>query len=193
MSVRTLVLTFFFLATPALQAVAQVVQLPTFQFFTVETSVSVPDSGGAYLGGIGRSSMGGQQFAPPWMRPPLASGITSSAHGVGVTATIHDLYGPATGSAAATTPEQHARSRLTAASRDQLPRGAAERQAAAARNEEEARRFLELGDRARDAGKLDVAKVYYTLSARRAQGTLARTTADRLTALASAAPSARSK
>jgi hypothetical protein len=28
------------------------VQLPTFRFFTVQTSVSVPDGGGAYLGGM---------------------------------------------------------------------------------------------------------------------------------------------
>lgn len=193
MSRRIFVLGLLGSSLTVLPARAQVVQLPTFQFFTVNTSVSVPDRGGAYLGGVGRSSMGTQQFAPPWMRPPLASGIASSASGVGITATVHDLHGPATGNAAATTPEQHARGRLAAASRDQLPRGAAERQAAAARNDEEARCFLELGDRARAAGKLDVAKVYYTMSARRAQGRLARTAADRLTALASAVPSARTK
>jgi hypothetical protein len=34
------------------------VQLPTFRFFTVQTSVSVPDSGGAYLGGINRARDG---------------------------------------------------------------------------------------------------------------------------------------
>jgi len=34
------------------------VQLPTFSFFTVQTTVSVPDRGGAYLGGINRGRDG---------------------------------------------------------------------------------------------------------------------------------------
>jgi hypothetical protein len=34
------------------------VQLPTFSFFTVQTTVSVPDSGGAHLGGINRARDG---------------------------------------------------------------------------------------------------------------------------------------
>ena len=42
------------------------VQLPTFSFFTVQTTVSVPDSGGAFLGGIGRGADGGSSrgFGP---------------------------------------------------------------------------------------------------------------------------------
>jgi hypothetical protein len=34
--------------------VASTVQLPTFSSFSVQTTVSVPDSGGAYLGGVNR-------------------------------------------------------------------------------------------------------------------------------------------
>lgn len=37
---------------PSVQA--QVVQLPSVHNFSVQTTVSVPDSGGAYLGGLGR-------------------------------------------------------------------------------------------------------------------------------------------
>src|SRR5690349_8882622 len=37
-------------------ATAQVVQLPSFETFSVQTSVLVPDSGAAYLGGVNRSS-----------------------------------------------------------------------------------------------------------------------------------------
>lgn len=37
---------------------ATTVQLPTFSFFTVNTTVSVPDRGGAYLGGINRARDG---------------------------------------------------------------------------------------------------------------------------------------
>lgn len=191
MSLRILSLTVFACSAIAWPAGAQVVQLPTFQFFSVSTSVSVPDSGGAFLGGVGRSSMGSQEFAPPWMRPPLAGGISTSASGVGVRATIHDLTGPTIGAAdAAPSADQQFRDRLTSASRDQLPRAALTRQADDARNAREAQRFLVQGDRARDAGKYDVAKVYYGMSARRAEGELARVVADRLLALAHAAQTA---
>jgi hypothetical protein len=49
------------LATTAMEATAQsaipsVVQLPSFQTFSYSGTVVVPDSGGAYLGGVSRSS-----------------------------------------------------------------------------------------------------------------------------------------
>lgn len=40
----------------AVAAEAQVVQLPTFRVFSVGTTVSIPDGGAAYLGGVTRSS-----------------------------------------------------------------------------------------------------------------------------------------
>lgn len=40
------------------QLQAGAVQLPTFNIFTVSTTVSAPDSGGAYLGGVRRSREG---------------------------------------------------------------------------------------------------------------------------------------
>ena len=39
----------------AASAQGQVVQLPSFGFFYVNTSVSVPDSGSGFLGGTGSS------------------------------------------------------------------------------------------------------------------------------------------
>ena len=36
---------------------AQVVQLPTFHYFTVNTTVSVPDRGSVYLGGVKRGAI----------------------------------------------------------------------------------------------------------------------------------------
>ena len=42
----------------ASSARAQAVQLPTFNYFTVQTTVSVPDRGGAVLGGVNRASSG---------------------------------------------------------------------------------------------------------------------------------------
>ncbi|HZL89810.1 MAG TPA: hypothetical protein VFB96_15700 [Pirellulaceae bacterium] len=75
------------------------VQLPTFSFFTVQTAVSVPDSGGAYLGGVSRaynsSTTRGLPFwaKTPWLSPlggsrGIASGV--DAGGVSVHATIID-------------------------------------------------------------------------------------------------------
>ncbi len=42
----------------ASSAAAQAVQLPTFHFFTTNTTVEVPDGGEAFLGGVGRASSG---------------------------------------------------------------------------------------------------------------------------------------
>lgn len=71
---------------------AQVVQLPSLNTFSVQTSVLVPDSGNAYLGGTNRSSHWMASRGPGW--GPLgrnrgrAGGANSS--GMSVTATIID-------------------------------------------------------------------------------------------------------
>src|SRR6476660_9985833 len=63
------------------------VQLPTFSVFTVQTTVSVPDSGGAYLGGIGRGADSSVSRSPLRNR---ALGSSRVASGVSVSATIID-------------------------------------------------------------------------------------------------------
>jgi hypothetical protein len=65
------------------------VQLPTFSFFTVQTTVSVPDSGGAYLGGIKRARDGSivRGLGPLRNR---AIGSERGAGGMSVHATIID-------------------------------------------------------------------------------------------------------
>src|SRR5687768_5971375 len=65
------------------------VQLPTFSFFTVQTTVSVPDSGGAYLGGIGRGADGSTTRGIGPLRN-RGFGSTRAASGVSVHATIID-------------------------------------------------------------------------------------------------------
>lgn len=45
--------------------VAQVVQLPTFRSFSVSTTVSVPDRGAAYLGGVSRGAWGSNSRGVP--------------------------------------------------------------------------------------------------------------------------------
>jgi hypothetical protein len=79
---------------------AQVVQLPTFQFFGISTTVSVPDSGAGFVGGTSSSSMSGFDHGFPGLgqfpvagRPfgdrAIASHTQSS--GVSVSAYIHDF------------------------------------------------------------------------------------------------------
>jgi hypothetical protein len=77
----------------------QTVQLPTFQFFTVNTTVSVPDRGGAFLGGVNRASYGTTSRSVPGLgRLPVAGrlfgnrgiGNSISSSGVHATATIID-------------------------------------------------------------------------------------------------------
>jgi len=83
----------------ASQLAAQVVQLPTFEFFSVSTTVVVPDRGSASLGGISGSSMGSTRnglplaghlpgLGPLTNNRTLARGDTTG--GVSVSAWIHD-------------------------------------------------------------------------------------------------------
>ncbi len=77
------------------QAAAQVVQLPTFHFFSVDTTVLVPDRGSTYLGGVNYSSAGSTQRGIPGLggRPFTNSAIGRSTGGGGmwVSAYIHDF------------------------------------------------------------------------------------------------------
>lgn len=72
-----------------------VVQLPTFSFFGVSTTVSVPDSGSVLLGGRPTYSNGSTAFGPPFLRPPWprsrasGGGFAASQSRLGVF--IHDF------------------------------------------------------------------------------------------------------
>jgi hypothetical protein len=79
---------------------AQVVQLPTFRFFGLSTTVSVPDRGSAYLGGVSRSAMSRSERGVPILsRVPVAGrafgnrAIASHTEtsGASVSAYIHDF------------------------------------------------------------------------------------------------------
>lgn len=96
MQMGGLFLTIWGLAGAALaQGPATTVQLPTFSFFSTATTVSVPDGGSAYLGGVNRASDGRNEFGVPLLpfRPFRNSAIGSerSASNMRVTATIHDF------------------------------------------------------------------------------------------------------
>jgi hypothetical protein len=157
-----------------------VVQLPTFQFFTVQTTVSVPDSGGAYLGGIGRSSTHSSQRGLPLLhRDPLfggrAIGRTSAASGVSVNAQIHDLQamdeallrqaGGLRGDN-----RRIAASRVRQEPTKSLAQIRREQKVSAETVDDEADRYLEQGRQALAEGKAGVARVHLQMALRRAQG-----------------------
>lgn len=84
-----------FLGTPSF-ASAQAVQLPTFRFSTVQTTVSVPDRGAMHLGGVGRASTASHSRGVPLLgkAPGVGRnrGIARSTSGssISVHATIID-------------------------------------------------------------------------------------------------------
>lgn len=72
---------------------AQVVQLPSVGVTSVATTVSVPDGGSAYFGGIGRSSSGSTSrgIGPGRLLGSRAIGSAASAGGITAHATILDM------------------------------------------------------------------------------------------------------
>ena len=68
------------------------VQLPTFQNFSMSTTIVVPDRGRVYLGGVNRSyRSSSRRGAPLFPGSSRAYGGGSSTSGVSVSAHIHDL------------------------------------------------------------------------------------------------------
>ena len=68
------------------------VQLPTFSYFGTSTTVSVPDRGSAYLGGVHRARSGASRFGTPLL--PFrnrAIGSDHSASSTRVSVFIHDF------------------------------------------------------------------------------------------------------
>ena len=82
------------------RAAGQIVQLPTFQVFSIGTTVVIPDRGSMYLGGVNRASFGSSTRGVPGFgkipgvgRLFTNRGIGSevSSAGVHASATIMDL------------------------------------------------------------------------------------------------------
>jgi hypothetical protein len=196
----------------------QNLQLPTFSFVTVSTTVSVPDRGSALLGGIKRSQTGRNDAGTPMLgklpfagRPFKNSAIGANRMGmnVHVNATIIDLSEmdeyilgsaptPATpiGAPAGAlghvllprTPADAGRSwQLAATAEAEPPLSVADvqakRSAQQASRADEAASYFERGRQAEADGKLNVAKIYYQMAARRASGDLKDRVAARLEAL----------
>ncbi|MEX0642734.1 MAG: hypothetical protein WD468_08545 [Pirellulales bacterium] len=181
-------------------ATAQVVQLPTFEFFGVSTTVLVPDRGGLNAAGVGRSRRSSARRGFPV--GPAAGDLFASrgAGGVGVTATVHDLdamdrallgNGPRAPLAKANQQRPHAKvlaERGPASS--SAERGAeslasirAARSIAGGTASAEARKFFQQAEEARNEGGAALARMYYQMAARRATGELSGKIAARLATL----------
>ena len=180
------------------------VQLPTFSFFTVQTVVSVPDSGGMSLGGVNRGGNGRVTLGLP---KGGASGSTGTAAGMSLRAQIianHELdeqvlAEAAARRAAAVDPTAARAAALSKKTAGPAHNGAAvqslaaireQNAAAAAQQTREAAEYLAKGQQAESEGKPGVAKVYYQMVAKRDAGILKQQALARLAALNAGASTA---
>ena len=181
---------------------ATTVQLPTVSNFTVQTTVSVPDRGSAYLGGISRGADGRvtRGFGPLANK---AIGSTRSASNVSVSATIidnaeidRDLHAaaaarrgervdPSISKAAALS--NTVANRSSAAPPDSVAAIRAQNATAAELEAAELAGYFAKAKQAEADGKTAVAKVFYQMVARRDSGTLKQQAITRLAALTSTA------
>ncbi len=184
------------------------VQLPTFSFFTVQTTVSVPDSGGSYLGGVSRgynsSTSRGLPFwaKTPWLSPLGGSrGIASgaSAGGMSVHATIIDheelsaaVFSEAAARRVAPSETELKAGELTRSSRGNSASDASPASIAAIRaeqaaedlaKEEQAAALIAKAREMEAANKPGQAKIYYRMASRHASAQLKQQIAERLAAL----------
>ena len=166
-------------------AMAQTIQLPSFSAVGVNTTVVVPDSGGAYISRVPRYYQNFSTFG----RLPRHRGwsVRRQAPGFGVTAQIHDPAVDDAGlrrsfAADASSPAGGGSLRIGAGraaggaptgSVAQLKRRRARQLASQADAERrEAVALLEKGRRAQADGNASLAAVYYRMAARRATGPL---------------------
>lgn len=193
-------------------AFGQVVQLPTFHRFSVNTSVSVPDRGSAYLGGVGRAAYGSSRFGVsglnllPGIGRLFGGSVASDSVAVGgasVRVTVIDLAAmdrevlsralgrlkPVQKDPRVVAIENHVRS----ASRNKDNNTASVQSVAEIERKNrqeknavlrEGLEFFAKGTAAEMAGKAGVAKIYYKMAARRVDPVTQRKISARIQSLA---------
>jgi hypothetical protein len=186
---------------PVGQLPATTVQLPSFSIFSVNTTVSVPDGGGAYLGGVkrGRDSSMTRGFGPLANR---GIGSDRNAGGVTVHAQIHDLN-ELDGAVLADAVAKRGAIDPDLAKAELIRRGVAKNAAddhhdigpasvaviraknaaAAEARANEATELLAKAEAAQTQGKPGTARIYYQMVSRRATGELKQLAEARLAAL----------
>jgi len=170
------------------------VQLPTFSYFGVDTLVSVPDGGGALLGGVNSAAGGGNQFGPNGSTAGHAQGqqLQVRAQILDMAELDAQVLAAAGPPKSAAPPDSRALA-LRAAQNSSAGRGTVSvteaRRLYEAQSEGqnvEARKWFERGQQAESDGKPGTAKIYYQMAARRSTGELHATIAARLQVLAAA-------
>ena len=78
------------LSAPAASAQNLTVQQPVFTNFSVATTVSVPDRGGAFIGGVSRAGSSRKSFGP--LRSGSSFGLFRNHSGLSTHVTIHDMH-----------------------------------------------------------------------------------------------------
>lgn len=190
------------------------VQLPTYSYFGTGTTVSVPDRGSVYLGGVKRAATGMNEFGSPLLPFRNRSfGTERSASGAWVSVYIHDFDAmdeyllnqptPSRGAPLASSRPFELQGAGSAVARDRwtqrlnaatqgsagpmamsLAELRAQHQREQAARHEEALKWFERGVNAEASGKANVARVYYQMAARRASDDMKGQIAARLAALA---------
>jgi hypothetical protein len=174
----------------AFEPYATTVQLPTFNTFSVSTTVSVPDRGGASLGGIGRAYSGRNENGVPIVgKLPFLGPITggrgigssTSSSGVSVHATIidHEELDKAVLAEAASKrgtelprvqPRKSTDSDVAHKPFESVAAIKARVAAEDAARQQQADAYLQKAESAETAGRLASARSYYLLAAKHSQG-----------------------
>ncbi len=164
------------------ELVAQTIQQPVVQTFGATTTLSVPDRGTAFIGGVGQSAYGYRRAGFGPLRGPLRGpsnfGRASSGASMSATVTIHDFqamdeyllqsaprstnFGPALQGVAANAFEELTETRLRPNGQDPSSRTIAQPSPATSRAE----RFFQLGLAAESRGQTGVARLHFQTAVR---------------------------
>ncbi|HEX4131341.1 MAG TPA: hypothetical protein VHZ24_14975 [Pirellulales bacterium] len=186
---RTLLITALIVFIAARAAGAQApttVQLPTFHFFTVQTTVSVPDRGTMLLGGSGSLGTGNLANGPIFLPTQSSRGSAGGATMMSVRATIHDFE--AMDAALLAGKVDMSPPPSIAAPGTSVVEARQQRQVEVAATDREAAEYYSRAVAAERDGKPGAAKVWYQMASRRATGTLKAEIEARLAALLKAPP-----
>jgi hypothetical protein len=140
----------------------QTIQQPVVGTTSVNTTVSVPDRGTTFLGGVSSAQSGRSQYGPLPIGP--SSGLTRQSSSMSVSVYIHDLQAmdeALLNSASSSAEPRRAGTGMT--SLKAVPQPPAEPVASPA---EKASKFEQLARKADEAGKPGVAKLHWQMAAK---------------------------